>query len=299
MPVVSVNAADAATTAGLAGSVRALPPFAPVVVMIHGYRYAPGVPRSDPHRQILSLDPDPARGPILSWPRALGFGSGHEDEGLAIGFGWDARGRLDRVYRRAGDTGQRLAALVSAIAQHGGRPVALIGHSLGARVALQALNHADPGSVGRVVLMAGAEFRDRAAIALDSQAGRRAEILNITSRENDPFDFAMELLLERGRRKAIGQGLADPAANWVDLQIDDRPTIEALDRMGFAVECQPRRLSHWTPCLRRGLFDFYRTALFQPWALPLAALRTRLPGRIEPRWSRLLAQPVRSQPFRA
>jgi hypothetical protein len=39
------------------------------------------------------------------------------------------------------------------------------------------------------------------------------------------------------------------------------------------------------------LFDFYRTALFQPWALPMGLLHARLPGRIEPRWSRLLSRP--------
>lgn len=299
MPVAKINAMDHAPPADLGRMGRALPADAPVVVMIHGYRYSPAVTRCDPHRHILSLDPDPTHGRALSWPRALGFGSGREDEGLAIAFGWEARGLLGGAYRRAGAAGRRVADLVSDLAAQTGRPVALIGHSLGVRVALQALHHADPGSVGRIVLLAGAEFQDTAAAALDSPAGRRAEVLNITSRENDLFDFAMEMWLDLGRRSAIGFGLARPAGNWVDVQIDDQPTLEVLDRLGFSVERHPRRLSHWTPYLRRGLFDFYRTALFQPWALSLPMLRTCLPGRIEPRWSRLLAGPAQPQAFRA
>lgn len=299
MPMVKIDAADTAPPPLLGRIARSLPAHAPVVVMIHGYRYSPATRRCDPHRQILSLDPDRGGGRTLSWPRALGFGSERGDEGLAIAFGWEARGLLGRAYGRAGGAGQRVGVLVSELAARTGRPVAVIGHSLGARVALQALHHADPGSVGRTVLLAGAEFRDTAAAALDSRAGRQAEILNITSRENDLFDFAMEMWLDLGRRPAIGFGLAEPARNWVDVQIDDQPTLAALERLGFAVERRPRRLSHWTPYLRRGLFDFYRTALFQPWALSLPMLRATLPGRIQPRWSRLLAGPAEGQPFGA
>ncbi|WP_347139028.1 hypothetical protein [Paracoccus sp. SSK6] len=295
MPVIKVNA-DCALPAGLppalAGALGGLPGHAPVILMIHGYRYSPAAAHCDPHRHILSLDPDRSARRALSWPRALGFGAGAEDEGLAIAFGWEARGMLGQAYARAGEVGRSLAGLVSHLADRAGRPVAVIAHSLGARVALQALHHGEPGCIGRMVLLAGAEFRDTAAAALGSPAGRGAEVLNITSRENDLFDFGMELWLGRGRRQALGFGLDRPAGNWLDLQIDDGETLAALDRLGFATERRPLRLSHWTPYLRRGLFDFYRTALAQPWALSLPMLRARLPGGIQPRWSRLLAPPA-------
>lgn len=299
MPVVRVNAGHTLPE-GLDHALRALPGHAPVIVMIHGYRYSPHATHCDPHRHILSLDPDRSQRRALSWPRALGFGTGQEEEeGLAIAFGWEARGTLGQAYERAGDAGRSVARLAGVLAQRTGRPVALIGHSLGGRVALRALQDADPGSIGRVVLLTGAEFRDRAAAALDSPAGRRAEVLNITSRENDLFDFALEMWLDRGRRQALGFGLDRPAGNWLDVQIDDQATLDALDRLGFPVERRPLRLSHWTPYLRRGLFDFYRTALAQPWALSLPMLRASLPGRIEPRWSRLLAPPAQIGGLRA
>ncbi|MDB6177540.1 alpha/beta fold hydrolase [Paracoccus sp. Z330] len=290
MPVVKVNAHHQPSQR-LWQTADKLSEGAPIIVMVHGYRYSPSEPAHDPHRHILSLDPDRRCRRSTSWPRALGFGTGDPMQGLALAYGWEARGSLGRAYRRAGEAGKTLAGIVSRLADQTRRPIAIIGHSLGARVALQAMNDADPGSIGRIILLTGAEFRDSAALALTSDAGRRAEIINITSRENDLFDFALEQWLARGRRQALGFGLDKPARNWVDVQIDHGETLSALEEMGFPTERRPLRLSHWTPYLRRGLFEFYRTALCQPWALPLAALHTRLPGRIEPRWSRLLAAP--------
>jgi len=290
MPVVRINA-DHALPQHLWQVAADLPAEAPIVVMIHGYRYSPSQPAHDPHRHILSLDPDPRQRRATSWPRALGFGGAHPQDGLAIAFGWEARGTLRGAYRRAGLAGRSLSGLVDRLAHASGRPVAVISHSLGARVALTALREAVCGTIGRMILLTGAEFRDEAARALASAAGRQAEVINITSRENDLFDFALEQWLSLGRRQALGFGLNRPTRNWVDMQIDEGETLAALERLGFPTERHPRRLSHWTPYLRRGLFDFYRTALFQPWALPMGLLHARLPGRIEPRWSRLLSRP--------
>lgn len=298
MPVVNVNA-EHALPPQLWQAAESLPEGAPIVVMIHGYRYSPSHPQHDPHNLILSLSPDPTARNVLSWPRALGFGQDLQAEGLAIGFGWEARGRLGSAYRQAGIAGASLAELVNRVSERANRPVALIGHSLGARVALQALHGTDAGSVSRMILLTGAEFRDQAAEAATTPAGESAEIINITSRENDLFDFAIEMWLGRGIRQALGFGLDRPARNWLDVQIDDHDTLSALNMLGFAVDRAPRRLSHWTPYLRRGLFDFYRTALCQPWALPLPMLRARLPGRIDPRWSRLLARPAQFGGVRA
>ena len=68
MPVVKVDA-DRAQPEGLIPAARALPGHAPLIVMIHGFRYSPAAAHCDPHRHILSLDPDPADRRVLSWPR--------------------------------------------------------------------------------------------------------------------------------------------------------------------------------------------------------------------------------------
>lgn len=290
MAVIRVTA-DEEPAACLLAEAAALPPGAPIVAMIHGYRYSPARPASDPHRHILSLDPAPGCPRAVSWPRGLGL-SGAPGEGLALACAWEARGSLGRAYGRAGATGAALARLISEVAQRAGRPVAIIGHSLGGRVALQALAHAEAGAISRLVLLNAAEFRDTAAAAMDAPVAAGAEVLNVTSRENDPFDFALEQLLSGGRRRALGFGLERTVPQWLDLQIDDGATLEALRRLGFPTDRRSFRLSHWTPYLREGLFELYRTALCHPWALPLDLLRRQLPARPEPRWSRLLPLPA-------
>ena len=48
----------------------------PVILMLHGYKYAPGHARECPHRHILSLAPERDCFKVVSWPRGLGFGDG-------------------------------------------------------------------------------------------------------------------------------------------------------------------------------------------------------------------------------
>lgn len=294
MPVMRLDACQPVPPA-LREAARGLPAGAPILVMVHGYRYSPQRPAHDPHRHILAPEAAPGR---MSWPQELGF-RGDPAEGLALTLGWEARGRLRGAYDRAQQVGADLGRLADELACLAGRPVGLIGHSLGGRVALQALAHAAPGSVGRVVLLAGAEFQDAARAALDTPGGAAAEVLNITARENDPFDFALEQWLTRGRARAIGAGLGQPRAQWLDVQIDDAAVLDALEALGFPTARGARLMSHWTPYRRAGLFAFYRAALCHPWALPLGLLRHHLPVRGQPRWSRLLAGPAKLGGLRA
>ncbi|WP_101065382.1 alpha/beta hydrolase [Roseovarius salinarum] len=305
MPVLRINAGkDALEAHGQPGPVdpllrKALRGTGPIVVMVHGYKFAPGHAGACPHDHILSLDPPGTCWKALSWPRQLGFGTDRGDEGLAIAFGWRARGSIWRAYREAEIAGHALARLVEALgrlAPH--RPVHALAHSLGARVVLSALPQLSAGRLGRVILLAGAEYSTRAAAALDSPAGRAAEIFNVTSRENDLFDFLLERLIAPPRRGDWALGQLMPARpNTLTVQMDHPATLQALRAAGFAIAPTAARVCHWSGYLRPGVFDFYRALLREPARLPLRPLRAALPDRPDPRWSRILAAPALHPPL--
>ena len=265
---------------GLHAALSLLPAGAAVVVMIHGYRFAPDAAGNCPHRHIFSLSPPSGDPTALSWPRHLG------PEGLTIGFGWPARGGLLGASLRARAAGRGLAELAGQIqAMDPGRPLHVIAHSLGARVALQALPHARPGDFGRLILLAGAETRRPARSAMASPAGAAAQVINITTRENDLFDFLYEWLAAAGLDTAIGQGLRQDFPNWLDVQIDQTETLAALARLGHRLPAAPARICHWSPYLRPGAFGLYRALLHG--GLGLQTLRRALPVQPDRRWSRL------------
>ena len=300
MPLISVNAEGsevvpvepgAPLAERIANALASAAPDMPVVLMIHGFRFAPEFPFSNPHTHILALEPSQNCWKAISWPRHLGFGRS-ADEGLAIGFGWRANGTIWAAYREAARAGVALAGLIGQIQDIvPGRRVDVVAHSLGARVLLSALPLLAAGSVGRVILMAGAEFQSLAEAAIRTPAGATAEFLNITTRENDLFDLALEALVAalRPGDRALGQGLAAPAPHWLDVQVDQAETLEALMRLGHRIAPPHRRVCHWSAYLRPGLFALYRALLTGPQSLPLNQLRAHLPPVSEPRWSRLFA----------
>ncbi|MEM9199547.1 MAG: alpha/beta hydrolase [Pseudomonadota bacterium] len=191
----------------------ACPPGAPIAVLIHGYRFDPGTPDHDPHRLLYAQAPARQSAKLASWTDGLGFGAGPET-GLAIGFGWPARAahlpslvRLGHtgfaeVYARAGAAGAALAALIAQIAHLApNRPIDILAHSLGARVALSALPRLGPaaaGAVGRLILLGGAEYAGtaRAALAKLAQVGAQGPSL------------AQGQALAKGQVRAQGQALA-------------------------------------------------------------------------------------------
>jgi hypothetical protein len=277
MPTVAVNARPSGGYETRAAGI-AVVPGRPVTVMLHGFRYAPDRPGTCPHVTLYGELRD-------SWPRRLGL----TQDRPGIGFGWQGSGTIWSAYAAAGRAGLALAELVRDLRAAGSGPVHLIAHSLGARVALSALPALAPGDIGRMVLMTAAEFRRPAAQALASPAGRAAELLNVTSRENDIFDGLMELAFAAGLRDlgpTLGSGFR--AANLVTLQIDGAAHREGLAALGYPVAAPARRICHWSPYLRPGLFPFYRAFLHSPDRLPLATLRTALPEATAPRWSRLI-----------
>lgn len=105
---------------------------------------------------------------------------------MGIAFGWAARGRLRTAMQLGDQTALALASLVRLLRSVApDRPVHRFGHSLGGLVAPRALCHLHPGDISSVILLNAAAFQSDAEAALTSDAGRRAELFNIVSREND------------------------------------------------------------------------------------------------------------------
>ena len=264
----------------------------PAVIMIHGYKYAPGSPDHCPHRKLFGKTEH-------SWPAALGFDGTHPAEGLGIAFGWFARGSLRSVHQRAAQLGAQLAIVIAMLKAHTPqRPIHIIAHSMGSEAALSALAHLPAGAVDRMVLLTGASHAARARQMLDTPAGRTARVLNVTSRENDLFDAAFERLVrpENPGDFAIGRGIA--AANAVTVQLDCPDTIASLHAIGLPISPPSRRICHWSAYKRPGVMGLYTRFLRSPETLPLARLRAILPENPAPRWSRLLPIPQRPQPDR-
>ena len=261
----------AALTARLAACLAALPPGAPVVVMIHGFRYNPSDPSRDPHRHILALAPDRGWGAV-SWPRRLGLGG---DAGLAVAWGWKATGTIWRAHRRAEASARALAEFVALCRDlDPGRPLHVLAHSLGARVALLALDRLEPGAVQRMILIAPAASAAEARAAASSPAGRTAEVICATGRENLVFDILMWLALPHHGRRVGPGAVREPG--WLDLSLDRAPALSALAGLGWRVAPARAAVCHWSGYLRPGVWRLYRDLLMSPKATWLVRLRTAL-----------------------
>lgn len=296
MPLLRINSGpDGAELHGMRHPLipmllRGLQQPGPVIIMVHGYKYAPGHVSACPHDKILGMKTRRDTRTARSWPRGLGFGSGVSSEGLGVAFGWPARGTIWQAYAQARIAGWALADLIRKINQLApNREVHVLAHSLGARVLLSALPRLPADSVSRLILLSGAEFGSLAEAAIDSPAGQTAEFVNVTSRENDLFDFLLERLVAAPRRGDRSLAHAMPVrANTLTLQMDHPQTLETLRRCGFRIASPATRISHWSSYMRPGVFSLYRALLRRSALVDLAHLQAVLPTQPQPRWSRMI-----------
>ena len=276
----------------------------PVAVLVHGYKFHPERHHLDPEESLFAPTPRGEGARVRSWPAGLGFADDEGETGLAIGFGWPAdapllgsllatgRNGFARVYAGATASAVRLAELVALVqAQAPGRPVDVLAHSLGARVALGALPHLAEAP-GRVILLGAAEYEAEARRCLAAVRGARApQVYNVTARANDVYDLAFECFAPRpaGAGRALGAGLSDAPASWLDLQLD-HPAVSAwINGQGIALSAPEARVCHWSFYTRPGAFAVYAAILARRPGWDVAALRrVACLAEQEPRWSRLL-----------
>ena len=272
MPIVRATAAD-----GLLEAAPEVPRGAPIILMVHGYRFSPSVPAHDPFAHIMA--PSRARPGLnaLSWPRHLGFGRRDPMEGLGLAFGWEARGAFWGAHARAWAAGGALAEIVEALHRAmPGRPINAVAHSLGARVVLRAMRLLPEGAMRRVVLMSPAEHRSAARAAMASPTGRGAEVICVRSVENRVFDGLLQVLVPRPE-PVLGLGLPGHA-NWVDLDPCDPAAVEALGRLGHRVAPGRWRVCHHSSYARPGMMRLHRALVREPERTPLSALRAAGPA---------------------
>jgi hypothetical protein len=288
---------------GLAASLSEAGPGAPVVVLVHGYKFHPDRRDSDPHRSLFAFRPERVGRRIRSWPEGLGFADDAGASGLCVGFAWPAsaphlpslvasgRTGFAEVYDRAGALGPRLAELVALLQRLApGRPVDLLAHSLGARVALAALPHLAVAP-GRMILLGAAELEPRVLEFLArARAPRPPEIYNVTARANDLYDWVFECFVPRrgwGER-AVGGGLRAAPPTWIDLQLDRAEVTDWINRQGIGLPPPAARLCHWSFYTRENAFALYQAILRRRPGWEVASLRAAACFAQEPRWSRLM-----------
>jgi hypothetical protein len=157
---------DCAARAMMAALAR-VPRRAPVVALVHGFRFSPDIRRHDPHGTLYAAQ-DPA-----GWPAALGFTADGAQDGLCIGFGWDARGGAGRAGpelqrapprrapQEAGPHGEGMGLHAGGLhgALPGARPGALHGALHEAQAAFARAKAAPGAAAGSVAAAAAAGLR--------------------------------------------------------------------------------------------------------------------------------------------
>ena len=312
---------DPEWSAALDHAISRLTPDAPVTFIIHGYRYAPlpdgraGGPfcpqgllyRADDIRPCLRSK----RPPLAAWPRALGFRADSANDGLCIAFGWDARrsraesllterrNDFASVYDGAATAGVALARILGRLGRrHPVRRVGMMAHSLGARVAFQAMAARPDAMPGRVLLLGPAEYAGEARrlLALQDRLGRRhgdlPEFLCVGSRANDLYDWLFEWFSPspqlRGDRPLGARGLGQPHRRWMDLQLDHPELAHWLDLQGLRLTRLPERVTHWSFYSDPAAMAVWSRVLRAQPGWSLAGLRARrIPEAQAARWSRM------------
>ncbi|GHA55080.1 hypothetical protein GCM10008927_21170 [Amylibacter ulvae] len=284
-------ARDVATLLG--ENLKSVPDDAPIIIMVHGYKFSPLAHANNPHRTIFARHVDRKHWKIRSWPRQMGVAQYDNRGGLAIGFAWHARSdsflartAVHQVYDRAETEGAQLARLINLLHDIApNRKIDIMAHSMGARVVLQSLRHIFHQNLGRVVMMGGAEFGAVALAALQYPAARAAKFYNITARQNDFYDLLFERFAPSPgpANRALGMDFPFRRSNWVNIQIDCPKVLQNLRMMGIRMAHPTAGFCHWSFYTRDGVFGLYHAIFRREAGFTPAELTHRLGNVDQPR----------------
>ena len=303
--------------AGLRRRLRDGADGAPVVVLVHGFKFHPDVPGADPHRSLFALRPAGDGRRIRSWPEGLGFRDDAGESGLCVGFAWPAsapmlgslvttgRTGFARVYDRAAGYGARLAELVALLAAAGARAAGGPARPFprrpgGARRPAGPRGRAGAGDPAR-----RRRARRPGAGLRRAPAGRRARRRSTTS---PPAPTTSTTSPSRPSPRAApaasgrwGSGSARRSPQWLDLQLDRAEVTAWVNGLGIPLTAASARLCHWGFYTRGGALAVYEAILRRRPGWDIASLRAApCFTEQEPRWSRLLPRrPAPPRPPRA
>ncbi|MEP4249329.1 alpha/beta hydrolase [Tateyamaria sp.] len=264
----------------------------PVIILIHGFKYDPENAARSPHTGIFGTPKHPVRARKAQWLRPLGFGTGNADEGLAIAFAWRARANLWQAECAAHVAGRRLAEVIALIHRRSpARPIHVISHSMGSEVVFEALKCLPAGAIARIIALSAASYSSRVVTAMQTSAGQKAQLFNITSRENDVFDFIYEWLVAPPKTGDRAMGLGVDLPNAVNIQIDCARTLAVLAHFGGHIAPPSGGMCHWSSYTRPGVLPFYGRILRCPETVSLTGMQKMLPKHVARRWSRIVLQP--------
>ncbi len=222
---------------------------APLTIMLHGFDYNPRLTakpgNDDPFSSIYGL-PGPAIPAPLSLLPLVGECDEHgaHPADVAIAFAWLSTGSMAALSQACWNNDYQLAALdltplaakaLAAVLAHLGAravPVHILAHSLGTRLAAQAiglLRAAGPASsIERVVLLGGAEFCVDAFAAF---ADCPFDVINLANRHDGVLPFG-EMACHPVRGNAtpaacvIGLNGLGQNDRWIDLQLDAAGVVD-------------------------------------------------------------------------
>ncbi|MEO9898401.1 MAG: alpha/beta hydrolase [Paracoccaceae bacterium] len=259
----------------------------PIIIMIHGYKYDPSVTLRDPHTSIFAMRACANQTNGALWPQHLGFGIGNPKEGLAIAFGWRAKGTIWQAQQSARATAHCLERVIRTLNDVSpNRPIHIIAHSMGSEVVFETIKRLPADSVERVVILTGASYVSHAMGAMQSPAGMTCELFNVTSRENDLFDFVFERLVPPVSLTDHVMGLGVTLPNVANLQLDCDQTLSLLANFGAKISASESRVCHWSGYTRPGAMEFFAQIMRCPEKSPMTVMKALLPKDTDPRWSR-------------
>ena len=200
-------------------------PLAPrILVMINGFDYDPTERGDDnPHQTLFREWGAKFRGLVSNDWECFGFGwySAELEASSWLGgiiraqwnpyrWGWDLAGKAAGV----------LAHTIQSRLDRSEAEICIIAHSLGARVALNALSQLPNDSVKRVLILNGSEYSQSSKVVARYT---NAHLLNVVVKADDVLNKLGSVFAPEAFVKAVvGQsGIYNPPINWLDICLDD------------------------------------------------------------------------------